>query len=263
LLSAAYEYTNQNPLGAAAAFGTNLPVDRDFTTRELEFSKPMINCLYTQNSRGKIESFIASTMVQVMLTLGKVANDMVLFTTQEFPFFAVDDSLTTGSSIMPQKKNLDIMEVLRANVSSVIAAQLEMQTVHQNLMSGYNKDLKITKPAVMKCFELTLGSIEITNILFQFTTPKEDCLRKAFMPEIFATDVVNNMVKDGATFREAYVAVGDDLDAVRSMDLDENLKSKTHLGAPGNLGLDRYDTMLDAVKADLAAKPKRIESRWS
>lgn len=248
ILESAYTLNDQNPLGSAAGFGTSLPIDRDFTTKELGFAKTQINTLYCQNSRGKVESFILSGLVQVMLTLGKIANDLIWFTTKEFDFFTIDESLTTGSSIMPQKKNLDILEVLRANVSIVFSYQMQIQMVGHNLISGYNKDLKITKEALIKSFKLVISSLEIMQLVFEHLKPNKNKLSSSFSTEIFATDVVNEFVLKGMPFREAYQKVGNRLKEVKTPDFVKNIKIKKHLGATGNLALNSYAEQIGKLK---------------
>ncbi len=237
LLKAAYDYNDQNPLGSASGFGTALPLDRNYTTKLLGFSRTQKNCLYCQNSRGKVESFTISALLQVMMTLGKIANDLVWFTSEEFDFFSVSDELTTGSSIMPQKKNLDIMEVLRANVSVVMSYQLQCQSVYTNLLSGYNKDLKIVKEPLIKSLKITQESLEIVALVFSEMKPKKENLIAAFSPGIFATDKANELVMGGMAFRDAYKYVGENLEELKGEDPVENIKKKKHLGATGNLGL--------------------------
>jgi argininosuccinate lyase len=243
-LEHAHALCNQNPLGSAAGFGTALPLDRDETTKILEFKRPQINSIYCQNSRGKLEAAVIGALVQVMMTLGKIASDAVMYTTAEFDFFEVDRSLTTGSSIMPQKQNLDIMEVLRANVSIIMSYQMQTQMVTQNLTSGYHKDLKITKQPTIESFKITQSSLDIVKLLFENMKPNVEKLKKAFTTEIFATDVVNDMVQKGTPFRDAYKYIGENLDTVEMPDIDENIRGKKHLGATGNLGIERYEQML-------------------
>ncbi|MFA5788780.1 MAG: argininosuccinate lyase [Candidatus Gracilibacteria bacterium] len=240
VLEAAMIQTDQNPLGSAAGFGTGLPIDRECTTKELKFARTQINTLYCQSSRGKIESFTLGALIQVMLTLGKIANDIVWFTTKEFDFFEVDSSLTTGSSIMPQKKNLDIMEVLRANVAIVISYQTQIYMAGHNLISGYNKDMKITKHALLEAFKITKNSLQIVSTLFTKMSPKIDKLKKSFGADIFATDITNELVKKGVPFRDAYKQVKENLEAIEIPDINTNLRTKTHSGATGNLMLNTY-----------------------
>lgn len=244
VLEATYELNDQNPLGSAAGFGTSLPIDREFTTKKLGFKKLQLNTLYCQNSRGKIESFVVTALLQVMMTLGKIANDLVWFTSNEFSFFNVDKSLTTGSSIMPQKQNLDIMEVLRANVHVVMSYQSQIQSVSLNLLSGYNKDLKITKKPLLESFTITLESLSVIKLLFSHMIPNVEKLKQSMSPDIFATDVANKLVQQGMPFRDAYKKVAHNLGKIALPNVKENLKSKNHAGAPGNLNLKNYKQLI-------------------
>lgn len=247
VLEAAANLNDQNPLGSAAGFGTSLPIDREYTTQKLGFKKLQSNTLYCQNSRGKIESFAVGALLQAMMTLGKIANDMMWFTSKEFSFFIVDKSLTTGSSIMPQKQNLDIMEVLRANVSVVMSCQMQIQTVGLNLLSGYNKDSKVTKKPLLEAFKIILASLSVAKLLFQNMKPNATNLESAFDAEIFAADRVNELVKTGLPFRDAYRKIGDSLHKVKPDDLRQNLKMKKHIGAPGNLRLAKLSKYLNRM----------------
>ncbi len=236
MLDAAFKLLDQNPLGSAAGFGTAVPLNRDMTTKELGFDRTQVNSIYCQNSRGKFEAFVLHCLHQAMMTMGKIANDLVIFTSQEFDWFKVDRSLTTGSSIMPQKQNLDIMEVMRANVSIVGSLQQQVQTVTQNLISGYNKDLKITKKPILDGFEIVKHSLEICTLTFNNLTPVKENLLKAFDDvEIFAADYANGLVMEGMSFRDAYVKVGESLSSLERQDPVKNIKAKKHIGAPGNL----------------------------
>ena len=240
ILDSAFDLNDQNPLGSAAGFGSALPIDRDETTKLLSFSKTQINSLYCQNSRGKIESFTISCLSQLMLTLGKIANDIIWFSSYEFAFLQVDKSLTTGSSIMPQKQNLDILEVLRANVSVLISYEFQLKSAYQNLISGYHKDLKISKHTLIESFQIALNSLDIVDEIFKNLKPNIEKLKNSFSKGIFATDMANELVMKGMPFRDAYRKVGENLKKIKMPNLEKNLKSKISLGAPGNLGLDCY-----------------------
>lgn len=245
VLDSAFEQNDQNPLGSGSGFGSGVPLDREMTTKELGFSRIQINPVYCQNSRGKVEAYTISCLLQIMMTLGKLANDLVIFYSQEFGFVKIDRSLTTGSSMMPQKRNLDIMEVLRANVAIMQSLQVQCQTVGLNLISGYNKDLKITKKPLMDAFEITQKSLSIVDLLFNHLEPNEENLLKAFDDiEIFATDYANDLVMQGQSFRDAYKQVGENLDKLEKQDPIKNIKSKKHIGATGNLCLEQYRKLL-------------------
>ena len=232
---------DQNPLGSAAGFGVAFPLDREMTTKELGFDRVQQNSLYCQTSRGKFESLVLEALAQTMLTLGRFAQDMIIFTTQEFGYFDVDESMTTGSSIMPQKKNLDYMEVLRGQVSLVISAQLQVKDLTKNQLSGYNKDLKFVKNAVLESFEITEQSLVIVGKMLSAIKPKEEVIKAKLSQGIFAADIANELVKEkGLPFRDAYKQAMEKLEA-QTPDLQKNIASKISLGAPGNLGLENLD----------------------
>ena len=253
LVAAVLTHIDKNPLGTGAGFGTSIPVDREFTTKELGFSGTQINSLYVQNSRGKFESAYMEALAQVMLTLGKFANDTLLFTSQEFDYFSVDESLTTGSSIMPHKKNLDPMEVLRGQVSVVVGNQLIVKDIAKNLMSGYNRDGQLIKKPLIESTHIVEDSLEVAGLVLAGLTPKQENIRAKIHKGIFTADIANEMVtKEGMAFRDAYQkAASMELENVRpseergsterssaNVDLKKNIASKKSLGAPGNLGLN-------------------------
>jgi len=230
---------DKSPLGSAAGFGTSIPVDREFSAREMGFAGVQVNSLYCQNSRGKFESAYLEALVQVMLTLGKFANDMVLFTSQEFDYFAVDETLTTGSSIMPHKHNLDVMEILRGNVSVVIANQLMVKDIAKNLISGYNRDGQLIKKPLIESTHTALGSIEVVGVLLAGLTPKQESMRAKINAGIFTADIANALVQEkGVPFRDAYTEAAGM--TPKDVDFSKNLASKKSLGAPGNLALAEY-----------------------
>lgn len=244
-LASVRDSIDKNPLGSAAGFGVSIALDREMTTRELNFKKIQMNSLYCQTSRGKFESMTLEVLVQLMLTLGRFAQDMILFTTREFGYFRVDDAMTTGSSIMPQKKNLDYMEVLRGQVSVVISLQHQIQDVTKNQLSGYNKDLKFVKRAMMEAFDIVRDSLMIVGKMLDAITPCEDVIQSKISKDIFAADVANDLVKDeGMPFREAYRGAMERLESLH-VDYAKNIRSKVSPGAPGNLGVDEYEKLLN------------------
>ena len=230
------KHIDKNPLGSAAGFGVSIPLVREFTAKELGFNSVQVNSLYCQNSRGKFESAYMEALAQVMLTLGKFANDMLLFISQEFDFFAVDASLTTGSSIMPQKHNLDVMEILRGNVSVVIANQLMVKDISKNLISGYNRDGQLMKKPLFESTKIVADSLEVVGLLLEGLTPKEESIEAKITSGIFTADIANKLVTEkGVPFRDAYKQAAEI--ASGPVDFKKNIASKVSLGAPGNLGL--------------------------
>ncbi len=229
--------TNQNPLGSAAGYGVSFPLDRDMTTQELGFAKTQINSLYCQQSRGKFESMLLEACAQIMLTLGKYAQDMILFTSQEFAFFSADNSVVTGSSIMPQKRNLDGLEIMRGFVSSVIAKQLESKDMSKNLISGYHRDLQLLKKPLIESIDITLDSLEIAGIYLENLTPNQKEIESKITKEMFLADIANDMVaEENMPFREAYAKAFERLDEY-TVDFQKNIAEKKSLGSAGNLGI--------------------------
>ena len=155
ILESAYKLNDQNPLGAAAGFGINMPLDRKLTTKLMKFDRVQVNTLYCVNSRGPSESFILSVMTKIMMTLGRLAGEMIWFSTPEFGFFNLPNEFTTGSSIMPQKKNPDVFEILRGNVNVVVSLQSQIRDISKNLISGYNRDTQLTKESLIEGLEIT------------------------------------------------------------------------------------------------------------
>lgn len=235
LLYAIGKHIDKNPLGSAAGFGTSLPIDREYTAKQLGFASVQLNTLYCQNSRGKIESTFLEGLAQIMMTLGKFANDITVFTSQEFGFFLVKDSLTTGSSIMPQKKNLDALELMRGNVSVVASNQLMIKDISKNLLSGYNRDLQLIKKPLMESVAIVHESLDVTELFLGGMTPNTKSIKTKITSGIFAADVANQLVEEKCIpFRDAYEqALG--LLTKQSIDVGKSLSSKKTSGAPGNL----------------------------
>jgi len=231
---------DKSPLGSAAGFGVSLPLEREFVAGELGFAGVQVNSLYCQNSKGKFESLFLESLSQVMVTVSKLATDMLLFTSHEFGFFSVDSSLTTGSSIMPHKKNLDLLEIVRGNNSVVISNQFLVKDLFKNLMSGYNRDSQLVKKPLMTSTKIVQSSLEVVKLLIENINPNEKEIESKINKQIFMADIANELVvKQGIPFRDAYMKAKEI--ACDNIDLQENLKRKVSLGAPGNLGLDIYE----------------------
>ncbi len=248
LLDAIQKHIDANPLGSAAGYGVALPLDRTGITQELGFDRIQINALYCQNSRGKFESVFLEGLVQIMMTLGRFAHDLLLFTTQEFDFFSVDPSLVTGSSIMPQKKNLDGLEILRGNVSVVMGYQHMVKDIAKNLPSGYNRDLQLLKQPIMHGADIVFQSIEVARLYLAGIAPKQKSIEQKISKAIFMADIAIALSREkGVPFREAYRLAARHMENY-TVNFQQNIASKVSLGAPGNLAWQDYKKRITALK---------------
>jgi len=205
LLDAIRKIIDQNPLGSAAGYGESiLGLDRKFTTKELGFKKVQENPMYCAFSRGKFENMILQAISSVMFDIGKISNDLLLFTTKEFNFFTLPDSFKTGSSIMPQKKNYDVLELIRGNIGVFNGYQHQIENVVKNLPAGYNRDFQLTKEPYIKGIKLALDTIEVMTLIIKDLEARKKNLEDACSRELYATDEALKLVKAGKSFREAY-----------------------------------------------------------
>jgi len=208
LLEGAMKVIDQNPLGSAAGYGENiLNLDRKYTTKILGFKRIQKNPMYCAFSRGKFENITLQSISSVMFDIGKISNDLLLFTTKEFDFFVLPDSFKTGSSIMPQKKNYDILELIRGNIAVFNGCQNQIEGVTRNLPVGYNRDFQLTKEPYIKGIRLALDTIEVMTLVVKNLKAKKTNLENACTEELYATDEVLKLVKKGKSFREAYQEV--------------------------------------------------------
>ena len=236
LLRTAYELNDRCPLGSAASYGVPLPIDRPLASDLLGFAAPVHNVLHANQARGKLESVILAALGQAMLTLSRLAQDLILFSMPEFGYFRLPTEFTTGSSIMPQKRNPDVPELLRAKAAKVLAYANLVAEIVRAAPSGYNRDLQETKAPFMEGFELAISSLRILNPLVAGLEVDAAALRRGFGPEVYATDRALELVAQGMPFRDAYHQVKANLDQLAGYDPDAALAAKRHLGAP--LGLD-------------------------
>ena len=232
----AYSLNDQCPLGSAASYGVPLPIDRQLTSDLLGFSRPTHNVLYANNGRGKMESIVLGAMSQVMLTLSRLAQDFMLFTMPEFNYFKLPAEFCTGSSIMPQKQNPDVCELVRAKATRVKAAELGVYDLIKGSPTGYNRDLQDAKELFMDGIATTRSCLRILAPMVKATKVNKKALIDGFTPDVFATDRALELVAEGMPFRDAYHYIKENLHELESIDPVEAVKLKTHLGAP--LGLD-------------------------
>lgn len=247
VLRCANDLNDRCPLGAAASFGVPLPIDRRLTSRLLGFREPIHNVLHANNARGKLEAMILTATHQVMLSLSRMAQDLIIFTMPEFGYFTLPHDLCTGSSIMPQKNNPDVLELLRARTAVSGACLARVQEIVRALPSGYNRDVQETKAPLMEGFELARSGVRVMRSLVRGLRPEPAALRNAFTPAVFATDHALELVARGMPFRDAYRLVKKNLHELANQDADHALARKRHLGAPAGLDFNLLQRRVKAV----------------
>ena len=260
LLSAAYTLNDSSPLGSAAGYGVPIAIDRRYCADLLGFARVQNNVIYVQNSRGKIEAAIVQALAQTMLDLSKLAQDILLFSTAEYGFFQVPQELCTGSSIMPQKRNLGVMELVRARAQTMLAYQQQILGIVSGLPSGYNMDYQETKRPFMEALDLVQESLEICTLVVSSLEVNTERLVSACTFELFATDRAYELATAGTLpFRDAYRIVAAEVTAllVRHQSLPvesqeqlvQRLAARNHQGGAGNLGLAQAYDQLEAIEA--------------
>jgi argininosuccinate lyase len=207
LLQSVLKLIDQSPLGTAAGYGVPAKIDRKFSAKLMGFAKVQDNPMYAQMSRGKFESSLLHVLSQVMFDLHKVATDLILWSMPQFGFFSLPNELTTGSSIMPQKKNPDVLELMRAKYHTVCAAEFEVKGLTGNLISGYHRDMQLLKGPTMKSLDIVKESLPIASLLFNKLVVHKDKCKQAMTSELFATEKAYKLVEKGMPFRDAYKKV--------------------------------------------------------
>lgn len=236
LLNAALKTVDQNPLGSAAGYGSSFPIDRDFTTRELGFSTLKYNVVAAQMSRGKSERTIALALGSLCNTLARFAMDICLYNSQNFDFITLPDELTTGSSIMPHKKNPDVFELIRGKANKIQALHTEMVLITNNLPSGYHRDFQLLKDTMFTAIVDVKDLLDIFNYAIQKVEVKDINLSDAKYQYLFTVDNINTLVENGMSFREAYQNIGKEVQEGRYT--PDTSKQHTHVGSMGNLCLE-------------------------
>jgi argininosuccinate lyase len=260
LLSAAWDILDQNPLGAAAGYGVPLPLNRDMTTELMGFSRVQNNVIYVNNSRGKMELMILDILDQITLTLSKIAQDLILFSLPEFGYFSLPAQLCTGSSIMPQKKNPDGLELMRAKAGTVSACGTQIRNILRSLPSGYNRDFQETKEPFLKGCDITSISLKMMTLTFRELKVNVEGLKAGFSKDIYATDAALDLVASGMSFRDAYKEVGLHLDKLGDQDPDESIRSRTYRGTSGNLYLDEALSRLKSLMDIASDRESKIDA---
>ncbi len=248
MLQAATKVTDQNPLGSAAGYGSSFPIDREHTTKTLGFAELKYNSVAAQMSRGKTEKTVAFALSSVAGTLSRFAMDICLYMSQNFGFVSFPDELTTGSSIMPHKKNPDVFELIRGKCNKIQALPYELTLITSNLPSGYHRDLQLLKEGLIPAIQNLKSCLEIFTFSLESIRVNDDILNDSKYDYLFTVEEVNELVQKGTPFRDAYKIVGE---KVEKGEFKPNKQVKhEHIGSIGNLALDQIqDKMNKALKS--------------
>lgn len=246
-LQAAYRMTNRNPLGSAAGYGSSFPLNRELTTRLLGFDSMDYNVVYAQMGRGKMERNVAFALASVAGTLAKLAFDACLFNSQNFSFVKLPKECTTGSSIMPHKKNPDVFELIRAKSNKIQSLPQQVMLIMNNLPCGYFRDLQIIKEVFLPAFGELKDCLQMTAYIINKMEVNEHILDNEMYDPIFSVEEVNRLAADGMPFRDAYKQVGLEIEA-GAFHADKHIRH-THEGSIGNLCNDRIQALMEQTLA--------------
>ncbi len=246
-LRGAYDVVNKNPLGSAAGYGSSFPINRTMTTDLLGFSNLNYNVVYAQMGRGKAERITAQALANLADTLAKMSMDICLYLNQNFDFISFPAELTTGSSIMPHKKNPDVFELIRAHCNRIKALPNEIMMMTTNLPSGYHRDLQLLKEHLFPAFSNLDQCLNMASLMLDNIRVKENILQDEKYKYAFSVDEVNKLVLQGMPFRDAYKKVGEDIEQNKFMHGSKPLH--THEGAADNLQTEAIRSMMEQVLA--------------
>ncbi|HEX2607309.1 MAG TPA: argininosuccinate lyase [Flavisolibacter sp.] len=236
MMAAAYTVTNKNPLGSGAGYGSSFPLNRSHTTDLMEFNAMHVNSVYAQMSRGKTEKIVSMALSCLAATLSRLSMDSCLYLNQNFGFISFPPELTTGSSIMPHKKNPDVFELIRAKCNRIQSVPNELVLLLNNLPSGYHRDLQLTKEILFPAIEEMKSCLELMKLMLSNIQIQEGILQDEKYKYLFSVEAVNELVNKGVSFRDAYQQIGNQIESGKfTFDLSKGLHH-THEGSIGNLG---------------------------
>ncbi|WP_025739552.1 argininosuccinate lyase [Aquimarina pacifica] len=244
-VNAAVKVVDQNPLGSAAGYGSSFPIDREFTTKELGFETLKYNVVAAQMSRGKSEKSTAFAMSSVAGTLSKLAMDVCVYMSQNFDFMSIPSEFTTGSSIMPHKKNPDVFELIRGKCNKIQALPYELSLLTNNLPSGYHRDLQLLKEGIVPAIQDLKASLEMAIYALKSVTVNKQILDDDKYDYLFSVDTLNELVMKGMSFRDAYVKIG--LDIENGNYKPEKNTKHSHIGSINNLCLKDIEEKLKHI----------------
>ena len=248
MLQAAYRQTNRNPLGSAAGYGSSFPLNRSMTTRLLGFDSMDYNVVYAQMGRGKTERNVAFAMASVASTISKMAFDACLFNSQNFSFVRLPKECTTGSSIMPHKKNPDVFELTRAKCNKLQTLPQQIMMIMNNLPSGYFRDLQIIKEVFLPAFQELRDCLQMSAYIIRKMEVNEEILSDSRYDLMFSVEEVNRLATEGMPFRDAYKKVGLDIEAGKFTP-NKDIRH-THEGSIGNLCNEEIARLMDSLVVD-------------
>lgn len=243
LLNAALKIVDQNPLGSAAGYGSSFPIDRTFTTRELDFKTLKFNSVAAQMSRGKSEKSTAYALSSLAGTLSKLAMDVTLYLSQNFNFLSLPTHLTTGSSIMPHKKNPDVFELIRGKCNKIQALPYELTLITNNLPSGYHRDLQLLKEGIIPGIQNCKACLEMAHYSLQDIQVNKNILDDPKYDYLFTVDALNELVAEGIPFRDAYKMIGQQVELGTFQSPKKT--THTHEGSINNLCLEEIKKKMD------------------
>ncbi|HZJ20631.1 MAG TPA: argininosuccinate lyase [Pricia sp.] len=244
-IEAAYKVADQNPLGSAAGYGSSFPIDRSFTTEEMGFATMKYNVVAAQMSRGKVEKATAFGMSSIAFTLSKMAMDICLYMSQNFDFISFPDELTTGSSIMPHKKNPDVFELVRGKCNKLQSIPNQLAMVINNLPSGYHRDLQLVKEIIVPAIQDMKACLEILTFSLKEIRIKKNILDDPKYDYLFSVDTLNELVQNGMPFRDAYKKMGQEIQ--KGTFAPKRDIPHTHEGSLGNLCLEEIRRKMNKV----------------
>ena len=260
-LEAAYQMNDLCPLGSAAGYGVPLPLDRKLTSDLLGFSRPLHNVFGASMARGEDEAALLSALAQLMAVISRLAQDLIIFSMPEFAYFKLPREYCTGSSIMPQKYNPDVLELVRSKTATVLGLQVAALSQLHAMPGGYNRDLQDSKGLYMKGISVTRTTLRIMAKMVEGISIDEEKLRAGFIPGVFATDAALRQVAAGVPWREAYHDVRDHLERLESEDADAAVLAKRHIGATNGLDWRMYAGRIYGLEKEIAKRRKTFDAK--
>jgi argininosuccinate lyase len=260
LFQSIYHIINRNPLGSAAGYGSSFPLNRQLTTDLLGFSAMNVNSIAAQMGRGRTERFLSATLAQAADTLGRMSSEICLFMGQDFGFFQFPSELTTGSSIMPHKKNPDVFELIRGKCNQIKALFQEMMLLATNLPSGYHRDYQLMKGRIIWGINTFNECVDMMNFMIKHVVINVELKNLDKYKYLFSVELINEMVKNGIPFRDAYKKVSDKIES-GNFDLPEN-PVYTHEGSIGNLLNEKISEQLNHTNTFFKMQAEQIKSKF-